>query len=785
MLWLLLACAPYRSYPLLQFDAGQGRDGLELTGLARLGDGQVVVTAEGDADALYSPVSGDGSHGLSPGSGVLEVFPLVDGRGICPERRCERGYRARVRLRPWPIQWQGDAKRLPFNLSDITAFGEEALLAVTEYSTVGRRTGARRDYLVRSRQRTERLVLLTRQDGYWKEEIDPELNQLQALLSDWGRGSCADDMLVEGLAWDPGEAVVYIGLRRCEGPRAQVLRYALGQAREGRAADVEVAASGVSGGVGPEEGVSALSFAAGRLWALTAWDSYGYATEPAWGGRLHEVRDGTLVPVDLPGPFVDRPSGLAVVDGSADLPFSALEATVVFDPDDALDENLRPSITVLHPRTPKPGQGAYIGLVDQQALPEPLALGLNGFDFRWYARDHRLSQMALLLERLPGRPPGAWTRSLGGFWQGVIGSALGLTSASLPGRPKWAGHNRQAVALTDYAAVPGLEMRRYRAVLSVLPRERERRDPSVASLLRTIRDDYALHLPRPEGVPEEAGVILQGFSIDTGSRADRGICLAAMDLGVDRAPGEVVLRAMLVGGLCNDFDFRGPDLRHGVTTDVEGGVEVVLHYALVWGVPTRSWSVSIEDREVPAPAERPLRGPREMNDKASRAHLHCARVGEGVELLPRPEPSPPTDWLDVATELRGEVGTSSASLHGFAFAFDPVGFAENPGQPRTDADVLRRNQYIYRYLVRAFGGPDGAFVEGGFTHGIHRRGPMKDSAPPTALYLRTDLTAIDAPGAVGWDMPREGADPNLLPEDGFIRWAVTRPVGPLTCSPAF
>ncbi|HNH49590.1 MAG TPA: hypothetical protein PKY30_21280 [Myxococcota bacterium] len=33
MLWFLLACAPYRSYPLLQFDAGQGRDGLELTGL--------------------------------------------------------------------------------------------------------------------------------------------------------------------------------------------------------------------------------------------------------------------------------------------------------------------------------------------------------------------------------------------------------------------------------------------------------------------------------------------------------------------------------------------------------------------------------------------------------------------------------------------------------------------------------------------------------------------------------------------------------------------------------
>ncbi|HNC97628.1 MAG TPA: hypothetical protein PKW90_15970, partial [Myxococcota bacterium] len=257
-----------------------------------------------------------------------------------------------------------------------------------------------------------------------------------------------------------------------------------------------------------------------------------------------------------------------------------------------------------------------------------------------------------------------------------------------------------------------------------------RRDPSVASLPRTIREDYALHLPRPEGVPEDAGVILQGFSIDTGSRADRGICLAAMDLGVDRAPGEVVLRAMLVGGLCNDFDFRGPDLRHGRTTDVEGGVEVVLYYALVWGVPTRSWSVSIEDREVPAPAERPRNGPREMDDEASRAHLHCARIRDGVELLPRAEPSPPMDWLDVATELRGDVGTAPASLHGFAFAFDPVGFAENPGQPRTDADVLRRNQYVYRYLVRAFSGPDGAFVEGGFTHGIHRRGPMKDSAPP-------------------------------------------------------
>ncbi len=791
----LLSCTAYRTYPLLRLETPEGR--LEWTGAAQLPGGALVFSAEGDARALYRPAQAG-----EPEGGLLDRLVLEDGGcGRAGGQNCQ-DYRAHTALLPEPIRWreQGGRLEIPYDLSDLAPFGPERVLAVTGYTAVGRRTGARRDYLVRSRQRTERLAVLERRAGAWEELDDPWVAELQARLSDWGRGTCQDDMLVEGLAWSPEAERVFIGLRRCNGPAAAVLQYDLGAARRGEAVDLERIAEGISGGQGPEEGVSGLCFRDGRLFALSAWDSWGYASEQVYGGRLHEVAGGALQPIQLAEPFVDRPSALAIraIRPESDGSGPGLDALILFDPDGAPDTPRRPDATLLRPRTLRPEAGRSVELQRLDALTLPLALGLNGFDFRWYARDHRLSQLALQLTEPqgappgspPAGPPGAWTYAVGGLWQMTVGATAGLISASLPGSPSWAGHNRQAVALTDYGDVPELRLSRWRATLSVVPRERAVRDPSVARLMRDARADFEVRLPLPPGADPEAGVILQGFSIDTSARAARGICLAAMDLGVERQGRELVLRAMLVGGLCNDFDLRGKELRHGRTTDPAGGVSVTLDWALTAGLPASSWSVTVEDRQVPQAGEGTggTAASRTMDDHMSRAHLHCAGIYPpgSVEVMTLPAPAPPADWVDVATELRGDPSPPAASLHGFAFAFDPSGFAEETSAPRTQADILRRNHYLYRYLLRAFPGAPGSpgLVEGGLSHGIHRRGLMRDAALPTALYLRADLTGFPTDRARLYDIPRDRPDPNLLPEDGFVRRAATVALQrPLQCSP--
>ena len=345
------------------------------------------------------------------------------------------------------------------------------------------------------------------------------------------------------------------------------------------------------------------------------------------------------------------------------------------------------------------------------------------------------------------------------------------------------------MALTDWRGSPDLKFHAFRAEVSVVPRDRERQNPSVARLVAELRPDYTVTVPLPVPASPGAGLVLQGLEIDTAARADRGICVAAMDVGVawhSEAHDAVDLRAMLIGGLCNDFDTRGSGLQHGRTTDVDGGVSVAVRFAVVEGASAVRWSAQAADLDLPAP--RDPNGVARVSpvivtdDAVSRAHVHCVALDGAAPVdIGGGDPS----WRRLALERDAGVEAGGA-LSGFTLALDPAGFDDaSAAEPLSEAQALNRNAYIHRYLLRAFGGP-GAVLEGGITHGIHRTGFMRDNQTPSALLLRADMTGF--PGALGeqWDM-NSGArrDPNVLPEDGFVRWAVvTRRPAEAQCSRA-
>jgi hypothetical protein len=304
-------------------------------------------------------------------------------------------------------------------------------------------------------------------------------------------------------------------------------------------------------------------------------------------------------------------------------------------------------------------------------------------------------------------------------------------------------------------------------------------------------------------MPEGAGVMLQGFAIDTSGRAPEGICVAGLDLGVlVLDPGTLRVQATLVGGICNDFDTRGPTLRHGKTTRPDGGVEVVLDVAVVSGAPSRTWSAAVWDRTLRGPRLASCEGGRSgyirptervTTDSRARAHLHCGRVSPdgSYTVGSRQDAAPPEEWLDLGHSVTGNPAAGAASLRGFALVLDPVGFEPGASRPNlTHDEALFRNNYLYRTLVRAFSDATGAFVEAGMSHGIHRLGLARDNARPSALYARVDMTAFDGLGGpvtvrdlVASD---QRSDPNLLPEDGWPRWARTFPVAPEpACAPGW
>ncbi len=786
LLLLLTACAPYRAYPLIKMDLANREGAFEPSGLAVLADGTVAISAAGPANVLYEPRGGKPGAAVAPAGFVL---PLTDPRLDCPD--CRRPpYRASARLNPHPIHWLpgGDGIVEPIDIEDLASFGGAQVLGITAYSTIGRRTGYRKDNTARPRQATERIFVLERMagsdstgdDGIWEERRLPEVERFRDALSDWGRSHCDGDMRVQGLAWNPLDGLAYVGLRRCDGPTVKVLAYDLRAAAAGQAADVSVLAEGVDGGAGPEEGVTALAWDGAGLWATTAWDSWGHDTEPAWGGRLLTVRNGTLHPMGEG--FLDRPSALWFPGVRAE--HAPVDAVVLFD-DDTQRANA-PVVTFVAAPLEHPPEGRWASLASLSDLGEGLPLGLNGFDMRWYDRDHRLAQLDVVLDRRADGTPGAWTRAVGGLWQMRVGATLGLM-AWQSGLSHRVGANRQAVALTDWKSSPELRFHSFRAAVSVVPRDRERQNPSGARLVSELRPDYTVTVPLPVPASAAAGLVLQGLEIDTAARADRGICVAAMDVGLtwhSDAHDAVDLRTMLIGGLCNDFDTRGSGLQHGRTTDVNGGVSVAVRFAVVEGGQAVRWSSEVADLDLPAPrdtAGHPTVPAAQVTDDAvSRAHVHCVRLSDQADL----GVGDPT-WRHLRVS-QSEGRAVGGALSGFTLALDPSGFApENAALPLTEAQALNRNAYIHRYLLRAFGGP-GAVLEGGITHGIHRTGFMRDNQTPSALLLDAEMTGFQGEPGEQWDMGLGiRPDPNVLPEDGFFRWAVASPRPPeAQCSAA-
>ncbi len=795
-----VGCAQYRAYPLLALESPVRGDPLELSGVARLDDGRIVAVAEGVAKALYAP---DPDQPLRPG-GLLDLLPLQDGREDCvgtrrATLRCAlRHFRAEVKLQAQPVVWldRERSRDAAFDVEDLAPFGPDRVLGVTKYSSIGRRTGFRKERMARSRRETERLFALQREGTRWVELDLPEVSRLRDSLSDWGRANCNDDLLVEGLAWRPEIGEVDVGLSRCNGPVLRVLRYPLDDARKGLSATLSVLADGTGDTpTGVAESLSGLSAANGQLYATSAWDSYGYDTEPAFGGRLWHVEGSRLAPLELVETFKDRPSALAVLP-SSNAEDGDVQALVLFDNDADAGSAWRPNATVLVSPTAAPRGGAWMELESVERMPTALPLGLNGFDLRWFARDHRLSQIAFGLAENQAGEAGAWSRAIGGRWQVEVGGSLGMWGRALLPRSAM-GRNRQAVALTDYRSVPGLTFTRYRVKLSVIPRDRERENPSVAELMEALHDAYTVAVPIDTTTPG-AGVMLQGFSIDTSSRAEEGICLAGLDVSASlTAPDALSVRSTMIGGICNDFDNRGPTLRHGRTTRPDGGVSVILDLAVVEGDHAAEGSAAVWDRALPAPgvdpaADRAAAALRATSDREARASLHCAfAANDGtVRPLPRQPQAPPPDWQVLGQATSGTLAGVAGSLRGFALAWDPVGFDPGLARPHlTEAEALARNNYVFRYLTRVFVRPEGTFLEAGITHGIHKSGLMRDNARPSALYTRVDLTSFGAlPAApAAWDLvaPPGTDDPNLLPEDGFVRWATPFPLGVPSCSPGY
>lgn len=789
VLSLLVGCTAFRAYPLLTLDVAGRHPPLHPSGAAVLDDGHLVVVTHGEADRLYTPEP-DVAVG---GGGILEALPLHDGRQDClrpdaPRNCSDTHFRATVRLRPEPVTWIPRDRRVtvPYDVEDLAAYAPDEILGVTNFSTVGRRTAFRKDDQARSRRQTERLFVLRHTPGGWVEVLLPEVERLRDALSDWGRGTCNEDMLVEGLAYDREHGTAYIGVSHCHGPAAKVLAYDLAGARLDRPADLEVVADGIAGReLGPAEGLTGLGWSDGRLWAVTSWDSYGYDTEAAFGGELLEVRDGRLAPQDVATRFVDRPTAVVALPGVAD------QSLVLFDNDLEAGATGRPNATLLRARTPRPPDRAWASLLDLQEEPDAPALALNGFDLRWYARDHRLSQVGAVLDELPGGGVGAWTRAVGGAWQMRVGATLGNWSAALRAG-KRLGHDTQGVSYTDLRALPGLRVTGYRARVSVIPRDRERQNPRVAELLGAARDAYRVRVPLPATPDPGAVLVLQGFEVDTSSRAHEGICLAALDLGVDWADAgreAVALQATVIGGLCNDYDSRGPALLHGRTTAPDGGAEVTLRFAVLEGVEGRDWAARAYDRVVPHPPG--VDAERATTDTIARAHLQCVRVDEaGVHPLPRQAGAAPLDWLDVAGGVAGDPRGPAGALREFALAIDPEGFDPALGPTVLgEREALGRNNYISRYLLRAFVDAGGLFLEGGLSHGIHKTGLMRDAARPSATLVAVEGTTFPAAtGAVTYDSrhaTRRDA-PDVLPEDGFPRWAAGAPLTePPACSPAW
>ena len=810
---VLGSCAERRNYPLMSFqDPTEGLTGLELGSVALLESGLMVAISEKDSGSIYevAPHRETGSTLRPGGSDFVDLVRWTDPSQDCgaddskTARRCrDDNYRARVDMEPQPIQWLSGADGAttpPAFIEDLAPFPcdtygpcPDRVLGVTEFSTIGRLSGYRADKVAKGRDETERLFVLERGDGQWNEVEAPHIKHLQQQLSIWGRANCDKDFIVEGLAFDPATRTVFFGINRCLGPAQTVLAYPLMLVERGNgAAALSVVSSGIEDDHGnpvdgKSEGISSLDWAHGRLWATSSWDDYGHKSEPIYGGRLLVREDDHMLALPIGDVLHDRADALAILPAEipedlADKPAHQLlpwvKALVLFDNDFAAERSSKPNGTVIRASTPAPPNGDRTALLEFGPSPfGDQALGLNGLDFEWYWRDHRLGLISVVADRGTAGP-GAWTAQLGGLWQVRLG-AIGSATSSMPLFKKSVGHNRQSADVTDYAPANELEFTGYRAVVSVVPRAPNGDDVSVASLLDETRDYFETTARLPEAASDEAGLVLQGFTIDSSPRAGGGICVSALDFSLDwiESPLEehreaVKIRTAMLGGVCNDFNAQNAEEHHGLTTDASSGVRVTLYFAVVEGAPAQGGSVTVAQDHRP-----------EMDNHESKANLACFDVDADA--------GPTTSdewWIRPDGELPGPNGTNrGGSLRGFAWAFDLEGF-EDDADPSKHADVtelmaLNQNVYLYRYQLRTWTGPEPKIhVEGGLSHSLHV------GALPTAMLLRTDLTWWDdlSESPERWTAAGYGKralDPNVLPEDGYLRWARMRPLEEVQCLP--
>jgi len=809
-----------RAYPAVSIVPDSRRAAhveLQLGAVAMLGWDKLVAIDESDAGQVFEiPFVGSAGPQTVADADPVDLFPWIDPSEQCPPdaRRCRAvNYRAQVPAQAVPITWlprETGEEVMPHHVEDLAAVPCEGscVMGLTEFTTTGRLTRFREDQVARGRDETERLFVLRRDAGAWIEERWPDVERLREQISDWGRASCVDDLVVEGLAVDPDAMHVYIGIRRCDGAAQRVLQYDLGAAMRGNAVTLRVVADGVVDASGRDvagvsEGLSSLDWAHGRLWATTSWDDFGHQREAVYGARLLVADGGALRPVPLPAEIRDRADALVILPvpgvAPADAPlaevFPDVHALLFFDNDRRAD--LRNG-TLIHALLPRPEGGAYAELSSLQPGGVDAPLGLNGFDFRWYLRDHRLGQLSVVGGEQPSGP-GAWTTELGGLWQVRLGA---LGQATRPVLGKAVGHNRQAVALTDYSPAQELTFTPYRAVVSVVPRERFGNEVSIDAAMAAHRSDYEVSFELPDVEPGD-GLVLQGVTLDSASRASGGICLSAVDLGVRWAdpeqPGPAVARAMLLGGLCNDFNTQESGEHHGLTTNPAAGVRAVLYFAVVHGGQARSGSIQAAQRDRPgkrsgptslhlatddAPttsslaAYRRASSPERIGNHSSKANLACFQVDEGG--LAALNDTSMSEWrVDVRGSVpQGEGVNRAGSLSGFAFALDLRGFGRDR-EAYSDISALQarsQNVYLYRYLMRSWLEP-GVLLEGGMSHGLHLSGLGKDNASATAALVRADLTWWDGLSADPIDRDltdaRPRRDPNAMPEDGFLRWART------------
>ncbi len=841
LLLITAGCGVRRSYPLIRVDSEpDATRGMQIRAAAALPDDEVVIASRYDTETLWRMGQPDthGARRLSPS----DLMAFDDPSAACDElepakaKRCrERNYRALVRMTPQPIRWLPPLP--PGTIEDLTPFPcrarepdveaseapapcTPAVLGVSTFDTIHITTPFHDEEVDIERAQHERLFLLEQEQGVWRERSSPLISRIQDELSDWGRAHCPDRFTVSGIAHRPDPGVLYIGVSACDGPAAKVLSYDLAAARRGEVVHFEpflddiVDARGLSDR-GPDERLSSLDYRHDRLWGTSAWQSFGHEHETAFGGRLLIRRDDAFTAIDVPSGLADRPYALVVLDtpgrassmdestdGAALPDVEAVSHLLFFDNGRSSGSEERPQLTVLRTRVPAPPEGSFLDLLEVNANPS-MPLLLNGFDFEWYLRDHRLGAWTFLLGAHEERP-GGWTTALGGLWQVRLGLIGRKTRAFLG---KALGHNRQAVEVTDIRGT-GLDVSSVELTLTVQPQPVQSSTPSVAELLRTPDPRFDLLVPRPEGM---AGTpVLQGLTIDTASHASGGICLSAMDLGVYDAgpehPDHLRVRARLNGGLCNDFNNRDKDEHHGIITDPSQGIRVRLSVALVDGRAPRAVSVRASQRDligrrdgpthviteeqvvrVPRAPYRDVPGAIETNNKVHKTNFACIAVDASgaPRLLPRaigPDPDD-TEWMVRTEGTPPPHDRVSLGVQGFAFAFDLRGF--DPGLwPAAYGDVSElsarsQNNYLYRYLLRTWPMPQGGlFLEGGVSHGVHLKGLGRDNASPTALMVRSDAVWWDAPG-IPWVAPdpaQRRTDPNLLPEDGYLRWAVTEPM---------